>query len=71
LLKEIPQIKIANYAYRNTGALQFDNVTAAWGFDKPSFSNGAAYADLDGDGDLDYVINNINDEALFIKTILT
>jgi hypothetical protein len=70
LLKEIPQIKIANYAYRNTGALQFDNVTAAWGFDKPSFSNGAAYADLDGDGDLDYVINNINDEAFVYKNNL-
>ncbi|HZH96178.1 MAG TPA: VCBS repeat-containing protein, partial [Flavisolibacter sp.] len=70
LLEQIPQIKLANYAYRNSGALQFENVTAAWGFDKPSFSNGAAYADLDNDGDLDYVINNINDEAFVYKNNL-
>lgn len=63
LLDQIPQIKITNYAYRNTGRLQFQNVTKDWGLDQPSFSDGAVYADLDRDGDLDYVINNINEEA--------
>jgi hypothetical protein len=67
LIKEIPQIKIANYAYKNSGALQFKKVTAEWGMETPSFSNGAVYADLDNDGDLDYVINNINDEAFLYE----
>ena len=63
LLAQIPQIKIPNYAFRNTGGRKFDNVTAAWGMETPSFSNGAVYVDLDNDGDLDYVVNNINGEA--------
>ncbi|MDB5247948.1 MAG: RNA-binding protein [Segetibacter sp.] len=63
ILDQIPQIKIANYAYKNNGDLTFSNVTQSWGIEAPSFSNGAAYADLDNDGDLDYVINNINGEA--------
>ena len=63
LIDQMPQIKIANYAFKNGGNLQFDKVTAAWGMEIPSFSNGAVYADLDNDGDLDYVINNINQEA--------
>lgn len=63
LIDEIPQIKIPNYAYRNEGNLHFEKVTKTWGMEEPSFSNGAVYVDLDNDGDLDYVINNINDEA--------
>ncbi|MEP7143696.1 MAG: CRTAC1 family protein, partial [Ferruginibacter sp.] len=63
LLEQIPQIKVANYAFKNSGNLKFDKVTAEWGMETPSFSNGAVYADLDNDGDLDYVINNINEEA--------
>lgn len=63
LLDSIPSVKIKNYAYRNKGNLKFDEVTEAWGITEPSFSNGAAYADLDNDGDLDYVVNNINDSA--------
>jgi hypothetical protein len=61
LLQNIPQIKIANYVFKNNGALQFDDVTNEWGFSQPTFSNGAATVDLDADGDLDYVVNNIND----------
>ena len=63
LLDVIPSVKISNYAFKNMGGLKFENVTKDWGMDTPSFSNGAAYADLDNDGDLDYVINNINDSA--------
>ena len=63
LLESIPSVKIANYAFKNKGGLSFQNVTKDWGMDTPSFSNGAAYADLDNDGDLDYVVNNINDSA--------
>jgi hypothetical protein len=67
LLAQIPVVKIHNYAYQNTGDLTFRDVTSDWGFDKPTFSNGAVYADLDNDGALDIVINNINDKALIYK----
>jgi enediyne biosynthesis protein E4 len=56
-------IKVNNYLFRNKGNLQFENVSKAWGFTDPSFSNGAAVGDLDNDGDLDLVINNLDDEA--------
>ena len=63
LLVEIPEVKIHNYAFKNNADLTFSDVSADWGLKMPTFSNGAAYADLDNDGDLDLVINNINDEA--------
>lgn len=63
MLKAIPEVKLTNYAYRNNGDLTFDDMTTKWGITKPTFSNGAAYADLDNDGDLDYITNNINDVA--------
>jgi len=61
----LPVVKVANYAFKNSGGYMFENATNAWGLTTPSFSNGGAYADLDNDGDLDLVINNIN-EASFI-----
>jgi hypothetical protein len=67
ILDQIPIVKIPNYAFKNNGNLQFTNVTESWGLDIPTFSNGAAYADLDNDGDMDMVINNIDDEALIYK----
>ena len=54
---------VHNYIFMNTGNLSFSDKTACWGLEKPGFSNGAAYGDLDNDGDLDLVINNINSEA--------
>ncbi|MFM2361896.1 MAG: hypothetical protein RLZZ316_798 [Bacteroidota bacterium] len=70
ILDQIPKVKIANYAFRNNGNLGFENTTAIWGFNTPSFSNGAVSCDLDNDGDLDIVINNINDPATLYRNNL-
>ena len=59
-----PSVPITNYAYRNRGDLTFEKVNKDWGFEQETFSNGSAYADLDNDGDLDLVINNVNDVAM-------
>ncbi|MDX2247510.1 MAG: VCBS repeat-containing protein [Bacteroidia bacterium] len=65
ILKELPEIKLKNYAFKNIPHQSFQNSSASWGLDQISYSNGAAYADLDGDGDLDLVVNNI-DETAFV-----
>jgi len=67
LIGQMPIIKISNYAFKNNDSLQFTNVTESWGMNEPSFSNGAVYVDLDNDGDLDYVINNINEKATLYR----
>ena len=67
--KEMPSIKISNYMFQNKGELLFDNVTEEWGLDNPSLSNGAAYSDLDNDGDLDIIINNINEVASIYENL--
>jgi hypothetical protein len=66
-MSQVPQVKIHNYAYHNNGNTTFTDETLNWGLEKPTFSNGAAYADLDNDGDMDMVINNIDDEALLYE----
>jgi len=67
VLNRIPEVKLKHYAFQNEGNARFSDVTNSWGLLTPSFANGAAYADLDNDGDLDLIINNINDEALIYK----
>lgn len=66
-LRNRPSIILPNYMYRNEGNLTFSNQSANWGFTQPSISNGAAYTDLDNDGDLDLVVSNINQEAFIYK----
>jgi len=67
LINAMSSTKLPNYAFRNNGNLPFTDVSAAWGVDRPSFSNGAAYGDLDGDGAPDLVVNNVNDEAFIYR----
>jgi hypothetical protein len=63
ILDQIPIVKIPSYAFHNAGNLHFDDVTQDWGFGEAGFSNGAAYADLDNDGDMDVIINNLDNVA--------
>ena len=62
-IKMMPEGKVHNYLYRGSPSLHFDDKSTAWGFSAPTYSNGAAYADLDNDGDLDLITNNIDDPA--------
>lgn len=66
-IDKMPSSPIANYAFFNNHDLTFTNKSKAFGLDKPSFSNGAAYGDLDNDGDNDLVINNVNMPAFIYK----
>ena len=67
LLRRLPSTRLTNYMFENDGGLTFSDKTAEWGMDRPSKSQGAAYGDLDNDGDLDLVTNNINEPAFLFE----
>ncbi|MBX9782076.1 MAG: VCBS repeat-containing protein [Chitinophagaceae bacterium] len=67
IIKRMPSNPIPNNMFHNKGNLHFENTATEWGLDKPSFSNGAVYADLDNDGDLDLLVNNVNMDAFVYR----
>ena len=71
MAKKAPSAPLSNYIFKNKGNLQFEKVSKNWGFDTPSYSSGIAYGDLDNDGDLDIIINNIDAPAFVYKNNAT
>ncbi|MBK8563945.1 MAG: VCBS repeat-containing protein [Saprospiraceae bacterium] len=69
IIAKMPSNPIPNKSFRNRGDLTFEDMEKKWGLDTPSFSNGAAYGDLDNDGDLDLVVNNVNQEAFLYRNL--
>ena len=69
MLSHLHTYDLPNYVFRNKGDLTFSDQTKAWGLDQPSFSYGAAYADLDNDGRLDLVVNNIDASAFVYHNV--
>ena len=67
IIKKMPSNPIPNNMFHNKGKLRFENKAKEWGLNVPSFSNGASYADLDKDGDLDLVVNNVNEKAFVFR----
>ena len=71
LYEMMPTEKLPNVLYKNEGNLHFKDIADKWGLGAPSYSNGAAYADLDNDGDLELVVNNIDEKAFLYKNLTT
>lgn len=69
LVKSMSSSNLRNYSFRNRGDLTFENVSGSWGIAENGNSNGAAYADLDNDGDLELIINNINAPAFIYENL--
>lgn len=67
IIKRMPSNPIPNNMFHNKGNLHFENKGTEWGLDQPSFSNGAVYVDLDRDGDLDLLVNNVNMDAFVYR----
>jgi hypothetical protein len=67
LVNAMSETPLPDYAFRNNGDLTFSKQSAAWGVDQLNFSNGAGYGDLDGDGAIDLVVNNVNQEAFIYR----
>lgn len=67
IINKIPSNPLPNKVFKNLGNLKFKDAGKNWGFATPSFSNGAAYADLDNDGDLDLIVNNVNEKAFIYR----
>lgn len=67
LVNQMPSSNVSNYIYKNNGNLSFDDKSTEWGIKFPGNSNGAAYSDLDNDGDLDLIVNNINQSASILQ----
>ena len=68
LINEMPTLKIPNILFKNLGNLEFENIENSF-IGKPSFSNGAAYSDLDKDGDLDIILNNLNSKSTILENL--
>ncbi len=69
MIERMPATKVGNYGFKNVNGIQFENQSKSWGIDKPGNSNGAVFADLDLDGDLDLVMNNLNQPAQIYKNL--
>ena len=69
LLKDLHSYRVPSHVFRNNGDLTFSDKTTEWGLDQPGFSYGAAYADLNNDGKLDLVVNNIDAPASIYENI--
>ena len=69
LVNTMTSTPVHNYIFRNNQDLTFSDMSECWGFDNPVFSNGSAYSDLDNDGDLDLVVNNLNEKASVFKNL--
>ncbi|MCB9265200.1 MAG: VCBS repeat-containing protein [Lewinellaceae bacterium] len=67
IIGHMESTKTHNYIFRNEGGLQFSNQVENWGFETPMLTNGAAYADLDNDGDLDLILNNVNEPVAIFE----